>query len=105
MQCEHRMMEMPAWKSGQRQNMIKHIMKHMPQLYAREQLGLASDDRKFVFRGKFLEYMFSRKRVSMTTPVPVVYLAIDPNGGGGSDLGIVSFFFWGVRSIVVSFVG
>ena len=49
LQCVHRLSQLPAWKSQANQEKVKRIMSTVPELFAREALGVVTSERFGVF--------------------------------------------------------
>jgi len=77
-------------------------MRSNPDLYAREMLGVVrSNDTLFVFEPKLVDEFNISAPYRFTLPPSVVWVAIDPSGGGSlSNYAIVSMTFQRGQSIV-----
>jgi len=93
--CPHKN-ELPAWKSGERQEMIAGLMANDQDLYIQENLGIvvkrdaSAFDKAAVDRIADPRGYFS---LQFTAPPKHVYVCIDPAGGGPSALAMVACFF------------
>jgi hypothetical protein len=93
-QCKHRSREMPAWRSRDRQERIGAMVTGSGAA-ERELLGLvAGSGYSFIFR-QWVRELRERPRVTdWPRPPGVLYLAIDPSGGGAlSDYALVTTTF------------
>lgn len=94
-ECPHKN-ELPAWKSGERQEMIASLMANDRNLYIQENLGIVvkRDASAFDKAGvdRFADPSSHFSVASGPSP-PVLYVCIDPAGGGPSAFAIVACFF------------
>jgi len=88
--CPHMMLERPAWKSKQKQNVVKALYSGNKGMLLRESLGVVTDTAEGIFMKKTVRAMFDKPRVDTPLDVKHVYVAIDPTGGGPSKFAIVS---------------
>tara|TARA_A100001015_G_scaffold60604_1_gene66824 strand:- start:5046 stop:5594 length:549 start_codon:yes stop_codon:yes gene_type:complete len=93
-QCVHRLDMLPSWKSEARQEKVRRIMETVPELYMREALGVTTSERFGVFTSGQLEnlgsYLTRTSRRLDSKKDDVVFVSIDPTGGGASKLAIIS---------------
>jgi hypothetical protein len=101
--CRHNEELLPPWRSAQGQKLAETIMRSNPDLYAREMLGVVrSNDTLFVFEPKLVDEFNISAPYRFTLPPSVVWVAIDPSGGGSlSNYAIVSMTFQRGQSIVI----
>lgn len=88
--CPHMMLERPAWKSKQKQNVVKALYSGNKGMLLRESLGVVTDTSEGIFMKKIIRHLFDQPRVDLPFNVQHVYTAIDPTGGGPSKFAIVS---------------
>lgn len=88
--CKHRTHLLPKWKSGARQELVEAIMASDPETFARENLGMIVGSHSFVYSKAKLELLRTSPRYSFpVTKLPsVIYIGIDPSGGGESHFAI-----------------
>jgi hypothetical protein len=100
--CRHNEALLPPWRTAERQAMIAQIMKADPLLFEREMLGLVrSSDSMFVFDPKLIDEFNLAPRHHFSQPPSIVWVAIDPSGGGAlSNYAILSMTFQKGKSIV-----
>lgn len=53
-------------------------------------MGVITQDQQSVFKAKFVDSLFARPRYKLRKTPAFVFIACDPNGGGSSDMGLVS---------------
>jgi hypothetical protein len=93
-QCQHRKYLLPPWKTSKRQDLMQTIMASDPELYARENLGVVISTRTFLFTERVLKRFRQRPQYALRRKPQIVYIGIDPSGGGsGSDYTIMSSVF------------
>lgn len=92
-ECEHVSLPQPPWKSDKQREVARAFYMGDIATYARESLGVITDQGANVFNRKSVNRLLERARV----PVPVdeddeniVYVSIDPCGDGASQFGVVS---------------
>ena len=93
-QCVHKLDMLPSWKSEARQEKVRRIMETVPELYMREALGVTTSERFGVFTSGQLErpaecLALTSKRI-LSTRSDIVFVSVDPTGGGASKLAIIS---------------
>jgi hypothetical protein len=92
--CTHMAHRLPVWKSAARMTKMACIMANKPDLFARENQGLVTNDAGCVFDSRLVRDMFApEQRVVLDTnsPIDMVFMAIDPAGGGAaSNYAVVS---------------
>jgi len=99
-QCVHRLASLPAWKSQKNQEKVKRIMASVPELYAREALGVTTSEKFGVFSKQQAAAItrLSKKKLDMTMPI---YVVIDPTGGGMSKMAMMSIGFSDDKDYVI----
>ena len=70
--------------------MVKAIYGDKTELLKRESMGVITEDMMSVFREKFVNALFDRPRYKLRKLPLFVFVACDPNGGGDSEMGLVS---------------
>jgi len=111
--CPHKVVQPPAWKSQKRQKMQQAIYGVHPLYYLREVLGVPISDDIYVFTGQYVENFVAPAKCSFPVHEPMnvavdkpafVFIGIDPCGGGTmSDTSFCALTFRaGDRNPVVS---
>ncbi len=100
--CPHNEALLPPWRSAKRQELTEQIMKSNPMLFEREMLGLMkSSDSLFVFDPVLVDAFHHRPCYRFSLFPKLVWVAIDPSGGGSlSNYAILSMAFQRQHSIV-----
>jgi len=90
--CHHKIGLLPEWKSHTRFQAVEAIMKqHDANLYSRENLGANVSGTAWAFDREDLRRFKDMPRVRVLRPVPTVFVAVDPSGGGkASDYSVTS---------------
>jgi hypothetical protein len=103
-ECTHRVGKLPVWKPAGRQHRLKTMMSDNPELFAQEMLAQVISSKANVFHSAWVDALQNRHlwKSSQTYTPDFGFLAIDPSGGGGSDMAIVSGFFGKHGELVVS---
>jgi len=96
-ECEHNQDEIPPWKSREKFDMVKALYGDRKDLLMRESMGLITEDQTSLFRLAWVE-AFEANVICAPTPT-FILVACDPNGGGDSNMAIVSATF--VRGCMV----
>lgn len=100
LQCVHRLSQLPAWKSQANQEKVKRIMASVPELFAREALGVVTSERFGVFspaQAKFIQNL----PVAAPSPLLPMFTVIDPTGGGDSKLAMISLGITDQRHLTI----
>jgi hypothetical protein len=79
--CRHNQHSLPAWKSNERLEMLKDIMPD-PDLFARENMGVMASGKLYFFDKGSIDALFSRPPKYLERSPDIIYVAIDPSGGG-----------------------
>ena len=90
--CTHMKHLLPKWKSGGKQDMVRQIYGDNTKDMLRESMGVTTSDNCAVFQDEWLNKFTARSVYTPTTTPKVVFVACDPNGGGSSQMAIVSLF-------------
>lgn len=95
--CRHELHKLPDWKSASKLEIIKLIYgPDREDMEARENLGMMLADRDNIFDEEWLANLEKRQRWENFSPEfrpQVIFMAVDPNAGGSSQLAIVSGAF------------
>ncbi len=99
--CEHNQDEIPPWKSREKFDMVKALYGDKKDLLMRESMGIITEDQTSLYRKAWVDH-FLESPVSLAEPSPRFFLvACDPNGGGDSNMAIVTVTFRHGSMIVV----
>ena len=99
--CPHMTDEIPPWKSIAKFDMVKQIYGDQVDLLQRESMGVITQDLQSVFKQKYVDKMFSMDQYELQKTPSFVFVACDPNGGGSSQMGLVSIVIEFNKIIVV----
>jgi|TARA_B110000908_G_scaffold157944_1_gene198563 hypothetical protein len=91
-QCTHMKHLLPKWKSGAKQDMVRLIYGENSADMLRESMGVTTNDTASIFQENWLNAFASRPPYRSLSPPKVIYIACDPNGGGSSQMAIVSSY-------------
>ncbi|OUV29446.1 MAG: hypothetical protein CBC48_11880 [bacterium TMED88] len=81
--------------------MVKQIYGDQVDLLQRESMGVITQDLQSVFKQKYVDKMFSMDKYELQKTPAFVFVACDPNGGGSSQMGLVSLVIEFNKIIVV----
>ena len=87
--CPHVNLERPAWKSKEKQQIVKALYNNNKQMMLRESMGVVTETADGVFVRKTVNELFDKPRRALVD-TQHVYIAIDPTGAGPSKFAIVS---------------
>ena len=90
--CTHMKHLLPKWKSGGKQDMVRQIYGDNQADMLRESMGVTTNDSSAVFTDEWLNVFASRPGYVPSVAPRVVFIACDPNGGGSSQMAIVSLY-------------
>ena len=91
--CEHNQDEIPPWKSREKFDMVKALYGDRKDLLMRESMGIVTEDQTSLYRKEWVEHFRTNVTV-VGSPYPkFILVACDPNGGGDSNMAIVSATF------------
>jgi len=91
--CEHNQDEIPPWKSREKFDMVKALYGDRKDLLMRESMGIVTEDQTSLYRKSWVDD-FVGNIITLTDPMPkFIVVACDPNGGGDSNMAIVSATF------------
>lgn len=100
--CPHKS-ELPAWKSGERQELIASLMANDRNMYIQENLGIVVRKQNSAFPREGIDRMEARRYSLVDTPAPdFLYISVDPCGGGASDMALVASFFARDGSVILA---
>lgn len=91
--CIHGLINRPKWKSSSREEKVKKILAGDKNTFMVETMGVMTDQTEYAFRkksiDKLLDVGLSFRDISQVT-IPRIFVAVDPTGGGDSEMGICS---------------
>jgi hypothetical protein len=90
--CNH-VKQTPPWLSEERTRKWKMITMSDPATALREYAGIIEDDFQPCFSKELLNRMFTNPPVSIAYSPKYIFVAVDPNGGGISQLAICSGYY------------
>ncbi len=90
--CIHMKHLLPKWKSGGKQDMVRQIYGDNAKDMLRESMGVTTNDNCCVFQDDWLDNFTKRDPYTSSNIPSVIFVACDPNGGGSSQMAIVSLF-------------
>ena len=88
--CTHMKDVIPPWKSAAKFDMVKAIYGDRKDLLARESMGQITSDQASVFPEKLINRFLEKPEYQLRNPAKYVFLGVDPNGGGASEMAIVT---------------
>jgi hypothetical protein len=92
--CECKIKPMPSWRTSARQERVEKILAGTPDVMARELHGSIKSSRRPLFEKRWIKAFKERDPYQFPRPPPVVFVAIDPSGGGNqSDFAMASMTF------------
>lgn len=89
-ECTHMADITPPWKSRGKFEMVKAIYGDRKDMLARESMGQITNDAASVFSQKLVEEFMRRPCRHITPNIKYIFLGVDPNGGGSSEMAITS---------------
>ena len=99
--CTHKMEELPHWQSARKHKRIREMMSDQQELLQRETMGIMQDSNEKAFRSVSITRFVNAPRCKPDYPVPYVFVAIDPNGGGDSRFAMVSAYYRAGKMVVI----
>ena len=90
--CTHMKHLLPKWKSGGKQDMVRQIYGDNAKDMLRESMGVTTNDNCALFQDEWLVKFSKRSPYAFKDTPRVVFVACDPNGGGSSQMAIVSLY-------------
>ena len=90
--CTHMKHLLPKWKSGGKQDMVRQIYGDNTEDMLRESMGVTTNDSNSLFQDDWLDLFTKRAPYTSPSTPRVIFIACDPNGGGSSQMAIVSLY-------------
>jgi len=90
--CTHMKHLLPKWKSGGKQDMVRQIYGDNTEDMLRESMGVTTNDSAAIFQDDWLDQFANRPPYTSLATPRVIFVACDPNGGGSSQMAIVSLY-------------
>ena len=90
--CTHMKHLLPKWKSGGKQDMVRQIYGDNTEDMLRESMGVTTNDSAAIFQDDWLKVFADRSPYTPRNIPSFVFCACDPNGGGNSQMAIVSLY-------------
>ena len=93
--CKHIAAEIAPWKSKAKKDVTQAMYSDNKALAMRELSGIVADDVNCAYNRLLVSHLFKKQRIPVGTGVqqpPVIFIAIDPCGGGASQFAIASIF-------------
>jgi len=94
--CKHTAAEIAPWKSKAKRDVTQAMYSDNKALAMRELSGVVADDVNCAYNRLLVLNLFSKPRFTLRDAMhhpPVIFVAIDPCGGGASQFAIASMFF------------
>jgi hypothetical protein len=88
--CTHMASVTPPWKSAAKFDMVKAIYGDRKDLLARESMGQITNDAASIFAQGMVEKLLAKSCWVLKNKAKYVFLGVDPNGGGDSQMAIVT---------------
>ena len=88
--CTHMKHLLPRWKSGAKNDMVRQIYGDNTTDMLRESLGMTTEASSSLFDANWIKGFSERNNYVFESPPKFIWIACDPNGGGASEMGIVS---------------
>jgi hypothetical protein len=89
--CEHNQDDIPPWKSRDKFEMVKALYGDRKDLLLRESVGLVTEDESSLYREAWVTHFMGN--IAGVPRPRFILVACDPNGGGDSNMAIVSSTF------------
>ena len=83
-------LERPAWKSKEKQEIVRALYQGNSEVMLRERLGVVTEGSDGVFLRKRIKALFEKDRQPVCPTARHIYVAIDPSGGGPSHFAVCS---------------
>ena len=97
--CLHNQDDIPPWKSREKFDMVKALYGDKKDLLMRESMGIVTEDQTSLYRKSWVDEFLGN---AVDKPSPrFILVACDPNGGGDSNMAIVSVTFKAGSMVVV----
>lgn len=91
--CPHNVDEIPPWKSKDKFDFVKALYGDRKDLLLRESVGTITEDQTSLFSMPWIEAIMSSSVQLQESLTPYIIVACDPNGGGDSQMALVSVAF------------
>lgn len=88
--CTHMASVVPPWKSAAKFDMVKAIYGDRKDILARESMGQITNDAASIFSQGMVEKLLAKQEWDLKSGTRYVFLGVDPNGGGDSQMAIVT---------------
>lgn len=91
LRCQHKYHLIPPWKSSSKLNVVKLIQAGADvEALKRESLGIIGAPKNAMFATKSINELLDSEEIRPNTNVPalVIFVTVDPNAGGASNMGI-----------------
>ena len=99
--CNHQLDKLPHWKPVERQLLINQLLSSNPDLANRETRGVVQSSKRPVFDQEHIAALGRAAMYSFNYSPSVLWLAIDPAGGGSqSDFAMATMAFEDCRELV-----
>ena len=92
-ECPHNTDEIPPWKSKEKFDFVKTLYGDKKELLLRESVGSITEDQSSLFPTHWVDRFMDSETTLDPALVRYVIVACDPNGGGDSQMAIVSSVF------------
>lgn len=105
--CKHMINEQPEWITTSRKKDVGDMYAALggEDMAKQEIMGIVKQENQNAFEEKYISRMFDEKHLvdeKMFSEKPaMIYSVIDPTGGGGSDLAIVTYVYDAGRMIII----
>lgn len=97
--CEHNQDDIPPWKSRDKFDMVKALYGDRKDLLLRESVGLVTEDQSSLYRETWVKSFMGA--ITTVDHPRFILVACDPNGGGDSNMAIVSATFCRGSMVIV----
>ena len=98
--CTHRETERPQWKSVTAARTVRAMYGNRTNLHQRESMGMVVTDGECAFPSKWIHRLLKGERLAPPSEPEYIFVACDPNGGGSSDMAIMSVVRMGGTFVV-----
>ena len=92
-ECPHNVDNIPPWKSKEKFDFVKALYGDKQDLLMRESVGAVTEDQSSLFPSHWVERTMENFITLGQGHVPYIIVACDPNGGGDSQMALVSVTF------------
>ena len=100
--CTHMKHLLPRWKSGAKNDMVRQIYGDNTTDMLRESLGMTTEASSSLFDAEWINGFAGRNQYVFRAAPKFVWIACDPNGGGASEMGIVSLTMENNNYVILS---